>query len=165
MVGDVPPRAQQPVAAVRPRPRLDHPTHEPVSRDCSLGVAQKQREEPHQVVGVPIAGRVRLAEADLAARCKATEERAVVDAERNRGTRAERPRCPVWQRHLEGSALEVRELAFEHRYGKAVDECAAGLGSGTEAALDHTHARTDPRPGTNGGLWWNGTLFSQRLRA
>ena len=72
---------------------------------------------------------------------------------------------PVWQRHLERSALEVRELAFEDRYGEAVDECAAGLGSGTEAALDHTHARTDPRPGTNGGLWWNGTRFSQRLRA
>ena len=39
VVGDVPPRAQQPVAAVRSRPRLDHPTHEPVSCDCSLGVA------------------------------------------------------------------------------------------------------------------------------
>ena len=50
----------------------------------------------------------------------------------------------------------MRKLAFEHRYGKTVDECAAGLGSGTEAALDRTHARTDPRSGTNGGLWWNG---------
>ena len=127
VVGDVPPRAQQPVAAVRARPRLDHPAHEPVPCDRSLGVAEKQREEPHQVVGVPLAGRVRLAEADLAARRKAAEERAVVDrGAKPRDLRRTSACVPSGSVTVERSALEVRELAFEDRYGEAVDECAAG---------------------------------------
>ena len=84
VVRNVPSSAKQPVAAVRPRPCLDHPAHETVPRNCGLGVAQEQREEPHQVVGVPLAGGVRLAEADLAARREAPEECAVVDPERHR---------------------------------------------------------------------------------
>ena len=39
---------------------------------------------------------------------------------------------------------------------------AARLAGGERSTLI---ARTDPSPGSNGGLWWNGTRFSQSRTA
>ena len=114
VVGDVPPRAQQAVAPVEARPRLEQPAPAGVPVGRGGGVPEQQLEQHDEVVAVPLAGGVRLADAELAARRDPAEEGVVVD--RQRGRRAA-PKRRVWPRqpHLERAALEPRQSPLEHR--------------------------------------------------
>ena len=55
-----------------------------------------------------------------------------------------------------------RERALEDRDRDALEQRGRAAGRlGAHVA----HVRTDPSPGMNGGLWWNGTRFSQSRSA
>ncbi len=113
-----------------------------------------------QIVGVPLVGHVRLAEPDRAARRDPAEEprRGSRSAEAGR---PEAPRAPAGKLDLERAAVEVSERALESCRRRALEQPAAGRHRlGADA-----HVRTDPSPGTNGGLWWNGTRLSQSRSA
>src|SRR5581483_6205883 len=161
VVPDVPARAEEAVAPVEARPQLEQPAHAGVPRARGVGVPEQELEEPDEVVGVPLARRVRLAEADLAAGRQPAEEGAVVDLEAHAGPAAEAARGAVGEHDLEGAALEPGERALEDRGGDSLQQAAAGVRLDTESA----HGRADPSPGVNAGLWWNGTRFSQRRSA
>src|SRR3954453_16823283 len=126
-----------------------------------VGVAQQQLEEGDEVVAIPLAGGVRLAEPELAARGEPTEERRVVDREGPRSAGAEAPHPAVRKLDLEGAALEPRERPLEHARGSALERAAAQR----RRLRADAHVRTLPCPGTNGGLRWNGTRFSQSRSA
>ena len=51
------------------------------------------------------------------------------------------------------------------RIATAALPSAGSRSSGARAERSLAHARIDPFPGTNGGLRWNGTRFSQSLSA
>src|SRR5579884_1353300 len=120
-----------------------------------LRVAQEQLEESDEVVGVPLPGGVRLPEAELAASGDPVEEGAVVDHQPHRCAGAEAAERPTRQLDLERSALESGEGTLEQGHGRALEEAAATC----DGRGPHAHGRTLPCPGTNGGLWWNGTRF------
>src|SRR4051794_22088874 len=113
------------------------------------------------MVAVPLAGRVGLTEPKLAAQRQAPEEGRVVDVEADRGALAERPRRAVGKGDRERAALESRERPLEDRAGDPVEHPEARR----RFDPDGGHGRTDPLPGTNAGLWWNGTRFSHSRRA
>ena len=61
---------------------------------------------------------------------------------------------PVGREDDERPALELRQHAVEHAQRRCLQESPSG---GRDRAKRLGHGRTDPSPGTNGGLWWNGT--------
>src|SRR6185437_14570124 len=122
-----------------------------------------QLEEAYEIVGAPFACLVGLAEADLPARCEPAEERAALDREHHGPAGAEAALGPVWQPDDERPALDVWECALEEELRNALD--AEGPRLGPECPIDRAHARNEPRPGTNAGLWWNGTPFRQSRSA
>ena len=81
----------------------------------------------------------------------AREEPEVEDVEAHDRAAAEPSHRPVRQRRLEGAALEPLEGTLEERERHARQEgaprCAARQGVARRA-----HSRTDPMPGTKGGL-------------
>ncbi len=89
--------------------------------------------------------------------------RAVGDRHVHCGPVAEARLSPVRQLDDEGAALDASQHALERASGQAVDErqargrLAADRGGG--------HVRTVPRPGSNGGLWWNGTRLAKSFAA
>jgi len=126
-----------------------------------IRIAEQQLEERDEVVRVPLARGVGLAQAELAARREPPEERSVVDLEAHRSPVPEAPRSTAGKLDLEGAALEVVERALQDGDRRSLEDAAAGrdgLGS-------NTHGRTLPIPGTNGGLRWNGTRLRQRRSA
>ncbi len=143
------------------RPELEEAAHAGVAGGGAVGVSDEQLEERDEVVRIPFARGVRLAEAELAARRQAPEERGVVDLEADPRTGAEAARGATRQRHLEGAAVETLEGALQQSRCRALERAAAERSRfGADA-----HRRTLPSPGTNGGLWWNGTRFSQSRSA
>ena len=78
---------------------------------------------------------------------------------------AERPLAAVREPRDERSLVQAGERAREHADGHALEYAAARGRNRPERALDRAHRFTDPSPGTNGGLRWKGTLFSQRRSA
>ena len=72
---------------------------------------------------------------------------------------------PSGQPRDERSLVQAGERAREHADGHALEYAAARGRNRPERALDRAHRFTDPSPGTNGGLRWKGTRFSQRRSA
>ena len=72
---------------------------------------------------------------------------------------------PVGKRHVERAALEVLELAQENSDRDPVDERHTRTRRPAHRANRDAHPRTEPCPGTNAGLWWNGTRFNQSRSA
>ena len=131
-------------------------------------VAEQQLEERHQVVAVPFACRVRLADPDLPASRDAAEEPRVVDRHRDRRPGAEPALGSARKSHHERPSVEVRESTLEDAEGRPLEQAhPAGARRPAQRALvgRAAHTRSEPLPGTNGGLWWNGTRLSQRRRA
>ena len=149
VVRNVAPRANEPVAPVQARPQPENTADAGVARADPLGVPQEQFEECDEVVGVPLPGGVRLAEAELAARRQPPEERGVVDREAHRRAGAEATRAATGKLDLERAAFEAVERPFEHGGRRALERAATKRRRfGADA-----HVRTLPSPGTNGGLW------------
>ena len=132
---------------------------------CRLGVEDEQLEEADEIVAVPLTGGVGLAEAELAGGLPTAGRAAVVDVDVDGGAGAEAPLGSVGKADLESSSLEVGELVAEYPEGDAVDERRPRSGSRTKPGLNRAHGRTEPLPGTNGGLWWNGTRLSHSSSA
>ncbi len=84
-----------------------------------------------------------------------------MDREPDRRTGAEAAHVAAGELDLERASLEAGERALEHGGCSALEQAVAG-GDGLGA---HAHVRTLPSPGTNGGLWWNGTRLSQSRSA
>ena len=132
-----------------------------MAHGCLVGVREEQLEEGDQVVRIPLARGVRLAERELAAGREPAEEGRVVDRQPNGSAGAEPARRPAGELDLERAAFETAEHAFEHRDGGTLQERPAAR----NRLRANAHARTLPSPGTNGGLWWNGTRLSHSRSA
>ena len=105
-----------------------------------LEVAADQREQPDEVVAVPVAVDVRLAEADPRPRSELPPERVrapELDEDRRPVSVAEATPATVGVAQDDLPALERRE--------RAEGEPAGDVGR-------DPHGRTDPCPGTSGGL-------------
>src|SRR5581483_2320387 len=161
VVGDVAARAGEAAPAVEPRTQLEQAPHARMALGGRVGVPEQELDEPDEVVRIPFVRGVRLAQPELAARREAAEEHRVVDREAHRSARAEAARTTAGELDLEGAAFERGERALEHRCRSALEQAAAGS-DGLDA---NAHVRTLPWPGTNGGLWWNGTRLSQSRSA
>ncbi len=107
---------RQAVAAVRSRGRACASRRRCGWRRAGLlGVPEQELEEADEVVGVPLAGRVRLAEPELAARREAPEERAAcTDLEADLGPGSEAPHRAVREARVERPVAEIGEDALEH---------------------------------------------------
>ena len=157
MVGDVAARPEEAGPPVRPRARLDDPPHERVPTGRRFRVPEQELEERGQVVRAPFAGRVGLAEPELPARREPAEEAPVADRQAHGRAGAEAPYRAVRQLDLERPALEVRERPLEDRHGHVLEEAPTRPRLDSKRPLERGHVRTEPSPGTNGGLRWNGT--------
>ena len=79
VVGDVAARAKEAVPPVQAWPRLEEPSPARVPVGRRRRIPEQQLEQRHEVVAVPFAGRVRLADAELPARRDPPEEGVVVN--------------------------------------------------------------------------------------
>ena len=126
---------------------------------------KQKRDERREVVGVPLAGRVGLSEPDRATARHAAEEAVAPDLDRGLLAGSEMTERAVRKTNLERARLEPRQRALQQRYRDPLEDPAARRGSRAERPLEGAHRRTEPSPGTNGGLRWNGTRFANSLSA
>ena len=126
-----------------------------------LEVANDERDQAGKVVGVPVAGRVGLAEAEAGRPCDPAEDVVRGDGDDDRVARAAPVHAPPGKSQLQRAVLDPAERAERGALGEAGADPAAG----GKLAQHLGHRFTDPSPGTNGGLWKNGTRFSQSLAA
>ena len=136
----------EPVAAVQAAgAQLEQPAHAGVALGRRAGVPQQQLEQADEVVRVPLARGVRLAEAELAARREAAEEapRSWI-ASRTGGPLPKRRASPSGSVDLERAALEAGERALEHGERGALEQRGRAAAARLGAAL-LTSAPT-PRP-------------------
>ena len=164
MGGDVPARGEEALTAVRARPRLQKPREARVTLPSESGVLEQELEEADEVVRAPPTLLVRLAETDRAMGRDAREEPVVEDVEPDGRPGAEAAHGAVRQPRLERAALEPAEDALDDRERDAREQGAPRSLRGDRVA-GGAHSRTDPTPGTNGGLWWNGTRFAMSFSA
>ena len=71
----------------------------------------------------------------------------------------------VGQPQDERSALDSGKHPLEDGLRDPADARGPYLPAAREVAVDGRHCRTDPFPGSKGGLWWKGTRFSQSFAA
>jgi len=133
---------------VQARPKLEEAAHAGVAGGCAVDVSDEQLEKRDEVVRVPFARGIRLAEPKLAARRQAPEESGVVDLEANRRTGTKAAHGATGQLHLEGAAVEAFECPLQKSGCRALERAAAERSRFRADA----HRRTLPSPGTNGGL-------------
>ena len=162
---DVPARREQSRAAVEPRPRLREATPPGMALGARAGVAQEQLEQRHEIVRVPLARLERLAERELGASRDAVEQVPVVDPHERLRPRPVAPLGAVGQPQDERSAMDPGQHALEHRHRDAPDGGRPALPTRGRSRSTVVNCRTDPFPGSNGGLWWNGTRLSQSFAA
>src|SRR5579862_6784856 len=113
-----------------------------------IRIAEQQLEQCDEVVRVPLAGGIRLADAELAAQRDAREKRSVVNRQAHGGSLTEPPALTTRQLDLERTAVEPGEGATQQSEGDALQRTTLnGCRRGANA-----HPRTLPRPGTNRGL-------------
>ena len=120
-------------------------------------VPEQELEHAREVVRRPLACLVRLSERELRPRRDAPEEPRVADLEHLLGARAEAPLRAVRQTDDERSALDTGKHPLEQGDGDAPETAEPCRGRRSQRALERAHGRSDPLPGSNGGLWWNGT--------
>ena len=109
-----------PLRRFEPRPGREHAAQRAVALATRLGVAQQQLEEPDEIVAVPLARRVRLAEAELAAASRAggTAGRrgcATARPARSRSGAASRPAASPRARRPRGARARARRTATATR--------------------------------------------------
>src|SRR5581483_3520575 len=148
VVRDVAPRAHEPVAPVQAGTQLEQPAHAGVPHPRGAGILEQELEQRDEVVALPLTCCIRLAEAELAARREAPEERAPADVEPDGRAPAEPPDGAVRERHFERSALELGERMLEDADRRALEQAAAR----SRLDADSAHGLTEPSPATNGGL-------------
>ena len=134
---------------------------EPRAGAPGLEVAHDERDQAGEVVGVPVAGGVGLAEAEAGRAREPAEDVVRGDGDDDRVARPGPVHAPAREPQLERAVLEVVERADRRALGEAGPDPAPG----GKLAQHLAHRLTDPSPGTNGGLWKNGTRFSQSLAA
>ena len=147
------PRGDVGAVAVEPR--------EPRAGAPGLEVANDERDQAGQVVGVPVPGGVGLAEAEAGRARDPAEDVVRGDGDDDRVARAGPVHAPAGESQLERAVLDPAERPERGALGEAGADPAAG----GKLAQHLGHRFTDPSPGTNGGLWKNGTRFSQSLAA
>ena len=128
------------------------------------GVLEQELEEADEVVRAPPALLVRLAETDRAVRRDAREEPVVEDVEPHGRAGAEPAHGAVRQPRLERAALEPAEGALDEREARRARASGRRGAPRGDRVAGRAHSRTDPTPGTKGGLWWNGTRFAIELQ-
>ena len=170
VIGDVAARAKEAVPPVQAWPRLEEPSPARVSVGGRRRIPEQQLEQRDEVVAVPFARRIRLADAELPPRRDPPEEGVVVDRQVGDRAAPEAPDLASGEPHLERPALEPHERAIEDRHRDPLEERQSrGLWRAAEGALGAVErcsfAATEPSPGTNAGLRWNGTRLSQSLSA
>ena len=126
-----------------------------------LEVAHDERDQAGQVVGVPVAGGVRLAEAETWGAGEPAEDVVRRNGHDDGVARPGAIHAPAREPQLERAVLEPAESPDRRALGDASTDPAA-CGKLTQHL---GHRFTDPSPGTNVGLWKNGTRFSQSLAA
>ena len=143
VAADVPPRGEEPGAAVEARPRMREAAQVRVAGGAALGVSRQQLEQRRQVVGAPLAGLVRLAEPQPRPRREPAEEPRVVDRHAHDGARPEAEHVPVRQPDLERPAFDAGEHALERAGGEPLDDRQARgrLGGG-----ERRRSRRAPSP-------------------
>ena len=132
---------------------------------CGACVPQEERDERREVVNVPLARRVGLTEPHRATGGHAPEEPVALDLQGDRFTRSEVTDRAVGKANLERARLEPCQRALQQRDRDPLEDPAARWRSLAERPLDGAHRRTEPSPGTKGGLRWNGTRFANSLSA
>ena len=147
------PRGDVGAVAVEPR--------EPRAGAPGLEVAHDERDQAGQVVGVPVAGCVRLAEAEAGGACEPAEDLVRGDGDDDRVSRPGPVHAPAREPQLQRAVLDLAERPDRRALGEAGPDPAPGR----ELAQHLGHRLTDPSPGTNGGLWKNGTRLSQSRAA
>ena len=126
-----------------------------------LEVAHDERDQAGQVVGVPVAGGVGLAEAEAGRAREPAEDVVRRDGDDDRIAPPGAVHAPAREAQLERAVLDVVERPDCGALGEAGSDPAPG----GKLAQHLGHRFTDPSPGTNGGLWKNGTRFSQSRAA
>ena len=126
-----------------------------------LEVANDERDQAGQVVGVPVAGRVGLAEAEAGRAREPAEDVVRGDGDHDRIARSGPVHAPAGEPQLQRAVLDPAERPDRSSLGETGPDAAPG----GKLAEHLGHRLTDPSPGTNGGLWKNGTRFSQSLAA
>ena len=134
---------------------------EPRARAPGLEVAHDQGDQAGQVVGVPVARRVGLAEAEAGGAREPAEEVVRGDGDDDRVSGPGPVHAPALEPQLHRAVLDVAERPQSHPLREAGPDPAPGKG----LAQHLGHRLTDPSPGTNGGLWTNGTRLSQSRAA
>ena len=110
---------------------------------------------------MPVAGGVRLAEAEAGGASEPAEDVVRGDGDDDRVARPGPVHAPAREPQLERAVLDPAERTDRRALGEAGPDPATGR----ELAQRLGHCFTDPSPGMNGGLWKNGTRFSQSLAA
>jgi len=124
-------------------------------------VAHDERDQAGQVVGVPVTGGVGLAEAEAGRPSEPAEDVVRGDGDDDRVARPGPVHASARKSQLERAVLDPAERTDRDALGDAgADPTPRG-----ELAQHLGHVFTDPSPGTNGGLWKNGTRFSQSRAA
>ena len=160
MVVDVRPGLAQPLArgdvgAVAVEPR------EPGAGAPGLEVADDECDQAGKVVGVPVAGGVGLAEAEAGRARESAEDVVRGDGDDDRVARPGAIHASAGKPQLERAVLDLVERPDRGGLGEAGPDPAAG----GKLPQNLGHRFTEPSPGTNGGLWKNGTRLSQSLAA
>ena len=130
------------------------------ARAPGLEVAHDERDQAGEVVGVPVARGVGLAEAEAGRARDAAEDVVRRDGDDDRVARPGPMDVPAREAQLQCAVLDPAERPDRSALGEAGPDPAAG----GKLAQYLGHRFTDPSPGTNGGLWKNGTRFSQSRR-
>ncbi len=162
---DVAARGEQPGAAVDSRSRFREAAPPRVAFGTGACVAQEKLEQRYEVVRAPFACLVGLAERELGPPRDAIEQAPVVDLHVRLGARAVASLRSVRQPQDECPALDAGKHPLEHGLRDPADARGPDLPAAREVAFDGRHCRTEPFPGSKGGLWWNGTRFSQSFAA
>ncbi len=152
---DVVPGRRQGLTLGQVRPALLEAEQLPDRRVLGRGVeaAPEDREQRDEVVAVPVAVDVGLADPDPRATAELLPERlgaTDVDEHGRPGSVAEAAPAAAREPEHDLAALDALER-LQHEP--------------LRQAPEHAHGRSDPLPGTNGGRRWNGARFSQSRAA
>ncbi len=149
--GDVAPRREEALPAVGPWTRLEESRQVRMPLAPPGGVQEEQLEEADEVVGMPLACRVSLTEPDAAPGSDPREGALVTDLHPDGSARSERACRAVGQAQLERTILEPAERTLDDRPREPREGGRRRRGP-RESVARRAHRRTEPAPGTKGGL-------------
>ena len=129
-----------------------------------LRVSDKELEDAGRIVRVPVPRHVCLSQPDRAAKRDPAEEVVTVDAHAKGLAAPEAAHAAVGERDVERAALQALQRP-EDGVLRGPRDPSGRSDAGSKLALRDAHRRTEPTPGTNGGLRWNGVRFASRRSA